>query len=51
MSGCYTWKAKCLAPSANPCQVAQGTCPETQAWFWILAGALGLGLLIANKGG
>ena len=47
MSGCYTWEAKCLAKT-DPCaQTIQATpCPETQSWFWILAAALGLVLIV-----
>jgi len=44
---CYTWQRKCLT-FPNPCSVAQqpAACPETQCWFWILAAAIGIALVV-----
>lgn len=49
MSGCYTWERKCLAMT-DPCAQASNVqpCPETQTWFYVLAGALLLGLIVGK---
>jgi hypothetical protein len=49
MAGCYTWKRQCIV-NQNPCAAETAApCAEPQAWFWILAGALAVGLIAHGR--
>jgi hypothetical protein len=52
MPPCYTFDKLCIpSDGMSPCAGAgaAAACP-VQNWFWILAAALGVGLLVANVG-
>jgi hypothetical protein len=49
MAGCYTWQRKCIV-NENPCaKPTAEACAGPQLWFWILTGALALGLIAHKK--
>jgi hypothetical protein len=50
LSGCYTWEAKCLT-FPNPCTQTQQaqSCAEPACWFWILAAAVGIALVLEKR--
>jgi hypothetical protein len=50
LSGCYTWEANCLT-FPNPCATTQvaPNCAEPACWFWILAGAVGIALVLEKR--
>lgn len=53
MPPCYTFNRVCLPATAQgPCSSAVlcGSC-DVQNWFWILAAAVGVGLVVAHGGG
>jgi hypothetical protein len=51
--GCYTWERKCYAQSfPDPCHVndpQDSGCGSTPVWFWVMAGALGLALMVGGR--
>jgi hypothetical protein len=51
--GCYTWQPRCYANSfPDPCQVnspGAASCLSTPVWFWVMAGALGLALIVGGN--
>jgi MYXO-CTERM domain-containing protein len=50
LSGCYTWESQCLT-FPNACSSAQApSCgSQTQCWFWLLAAAVGVALVVERR--
>jgi hypothetical protein len=53
MPPCYTFNKMCIPDSGLdrcPGSASTSSCAETVTWFWLLAGVVGVGLLVANMG-
>jgi hypothetical protein len=54
MPPCYTFNKICLPDDGMAlCQGAAGgtSCADTVTWFWLLAAAVVVGLVMGNSGG
>jgi len=49
LSGVYTWEPQCLK-FPDPCTQTGNQCSaEPQCWFWLLAAATGLALIVQRR--